>query len=325
MVLLKGRHYKRVQGLAQLLQDENIGGGNWRIANMWQAIEQGISSALGETFRVLDTRPASGGCINEAIHLLGKNQSFFVKLNSVEMLGMFEAEATGLAAIRASDTLRAPNPVACGVSGGKSWLALEYIAFGAQRPAASVRLGALLAEMHRSTADAFGWERNNTIGSTPQLNPWTEDWVSFLQDYRIGSQLTLACGNGLPSNTIASAEKLLEALPALFTHYHPEPALLHGDLWGGNWATDTRGLPVIFDPAVYFGDRETDLAMTELFGGFDTDFYRAYDAAWPLDPGYQTRKQLYQLYHVLNHFNLFGASYAGQAGTLIDRLLAQMT
>jgi len=292
---------------------------------MWQAIEQGISSALGEAFRVLDTRPVSGGGVYETVCLQGKNQSFFVKLNNVEMLAMFAAEAAGLAAIRASGTLRAPNPVACGVSGGKSWLALEHIVFGPQPPSASVRLGTQLAEIHRSTADAFGWERDNTIGSTPQPNPWTENWVSFLQHYRIGSQLTLARGNGLPSNTIAGAEKLLEALPALFTHYHPEPSLLHGDLWGGNWATDTHGEPVIFVPAVYFGDRETDLAMTELFGGFDSGFYRAYNEAWPLDPGYQTRKPLYQLYHVLNHFNLFGGAYAGQAGTLIDGLLAQVT
>jgi fructosamine-3-kinase len=136
--------------------------------------------------------------------------------------------------------------------------------------------------------------------------------------------LALAGRNNAPAKMVDRGQHLLELLPALFSDYHPRPSLLHGDLWGGNWEADGDGSPVIFDPAVYFGDREADIAMTELFGGFDRRFYQAYESAWPLDPGYRIRKQLYNLYHILNHFNLFGGGYARQAEGMIESLLAQL-
>lgn len=322
MVLGKDAHYKRQAGFTQLSGNEKMGGGKTGgVGSLWQAIERAVSDALGEPFRVRAERAVGGGCINEAVCLEGANRSIFVKLNRADRLAMFEAEAAGLAAIRASNSVRAPEPIAWGIDGERCWLALEFLALGPGQPFTGARLGEQLATMHRSVATAFGWERDNTIGSTPQPNPWTADWASFLRQQRIGPQLELARSNGLPASTLDRAERLQALLPTLFDGYHPQASLLHGDLWGGNWAADAGGNPAVFDPAVYFGDRESDLAMTELFGGFDAGFYRAYDRAWPLDPGYETRRDLYQLYHILNHFNLFGGSYASQARALIDRLL----
>ena len=263
---------------------------------MWQAIENSISGVLGESFKVLEREPVGGGCINEAFLLRGEQLSCFIKLNQADRLSMFEAEAAGLAAIRASCTLQAPQPLAWGVAGERSWLALEYIQFSPALAGSGALLGERLAAMHACSADAFGWDRDNTIGATPQPNPWTESWIRFLRQQRIGFQLELAAGKGLAAATLARGEQLLELLPRLFEGYQPPPSLLHGDLWGGNWCTDSGGNPVVFDPAVYYGDRESDLAMTELFGGFDRDFYAAYRAAWPLDAGYAARRDLYQLY-----------------------------
>lgn len=290
---------------------------------MWTLIEQDISRALGEAFTIQDRSPMDGGCINEAFQLEGRSCSLFVKLNSADRLAMFTAEAAGLEAIRASETLRAPRPIAWGVVGQRSWLALEFIPIAASGRRGGALLGEQLAAMHRSSASAFGWERDNTIGATPQPNPWTADWAEFFRDQRIGYQLGLARENGLPAGPLERLQCLLEVIPALLEGHSPQPSLLHGDLWGGNWGVDGDGGPVIFDPAVYYGDREADLAMTELFGGFDSSFYRAYRHAWPPEPGYPTRKRLYNLYHILNHFNLFGAGYASQAEALAEQLLSE--
>ena len=147
--------------------------------------------------------------------------------------------------------------------------------------------------------------------------------MRFLRERRLGFQLDLAAANGYRGRLQARGEQLLERLGQFFSHYRPKPSLLHGDLWGGNHAADAKNQPVIFDPAVYYGDRESDLAMTELFGGFSAEFHAAYRDAYPLDPGYAVRKTLYNLYHVLNHLNLFGAGYKSQAETMVDRLLSE--
>jgi fructosamine-3-kinase len=147
-------------------------------------------------------------------------------------------------------------------------------------------------------------------------------WPAFFRDRRLAPQLALAAHNGF-TTLQAPGQRLLEVIPALLPH-EPPPSLLHGDLWGGNWLADARGEPIIFDPAVYHGDREADLAMTRLFGGFGRAFYEAYQGAWPLPPGSQMRTELYNLYHVLNHANLFGGSYANQASSMIEHLLAHV-
>jgi fructosamine-3-kinase len=266
-----------------------------------------------------------GGCINETLCLEGEGRKFFIKLNDAARVEMLEAEAAGLQEIRASQSLRAPEPIALGTSNKRCWLALEYIELKSPRASTSELLGQQLARMHRNTADTFGWERDNTIGATPQPNPWSENWPRFFRDHRLGFQLALAAARGAPSPLIDSGNALTDDLEDFFADYRPQPSLLHGDLWGGNWGADEHGLPVIYDPAVYFGDREADLAMTELFGGFDSGFYSAYQADWPLDSGYSHRKHLYNLYHILNHFNLFGGSYANQAQNMIERLLAELS
>jgi fructosamine-3-kinase len=290
----------------------------------WTAIEQDISRTTGESFRVESARDIGGGCINNAARLEGGGRRYFVKRNDPDRRDMFAAEAEGLEEILDSNSVRVPHPVCHGADDAVSWLVLEYLDFGPPAGGSSARLGEQLAAMHRHTAEQFGWKRDNTIGSTPQVNARVDDWVLFYREYRLRYQLELAAARGAPSALVDSGARLLENLDDFFVGYRPAPSLLHGDLWGGNWGCDKRGRPVLFDPAVYYGDREADLAMTELFGGFDERFYQSYRQGWAIDRGYSTRKVLYNLYHVLNHFNLFGGGYAGQAQGMIDRLLAEV-
>jgi fructosamine-3-kinase len=287
----------------------------------WQSLEAAVERATGQAFKVRDSRSMGGGCINKAVLLSDGKRSFFVKLNAASRLSMFEAEAAGLDEIRAAGAIRVPEPVCTGTSGGNAWFVMEFIPMGGR---SNARLaGEQLALMHRKQADAFGWRMENTIGSTPQPNSWMKAWVAFWRDQRLGFQLQLAARNGYGGALQAKGEKLLGCFDRLLDH-DPAPSLLHGDLWGGNIGYADDGDPVIYDPAVYYGDRETDLAMTELFGGFGPAFYEAYDAVWPVDSGYAVRKNLYNLYHILNHLNLFGGGYAGQAQGMIERLLAEI-
>ena len=237
---------------------------------------------------------------------------------------MLEAEAVGLEELRRAAAVRVPRVLGVGSHGSQSWLALEWIELGARTGPAEAMLGELLASQHRCTAPEFGWYRNNTIGSTAQLNDWMGGWVEFFRERRLGYQLELAAMKGHDGRLLRRGEELLERMGGFFTTYRPVPSLLHGDLWGGNWGVEAGGNPVIFDPAVYYGDREADLAMTRLFGGFGARFYAAYEASWPLDAGSRIRTDLYNLYHVLNHLNLFGSGYSGQALALLERLLAEL-
>jgi len=292
---------------------------------VWQAIENAISRATGAPFKVISSSSLAGGCINQAVCLVGEGRQYFDKLYQAECLEMFTAEAAGLDEIRRSGAIRAPEPICMGVSEGQGWLVLEFIRMNSPGQETSTLLGKQLADMHRHTAPRFGWSRDNTIGTTRQNNHQTQDWVAFQRDHRIGFQLQLAGTNGAPATLLDRGQRLLHELPALFTDYQPQASLLHGDLWGGNWGCSAEGAPVIFDPAVYYGDREADLAMTELFGGFDDLFYQSYRQVWTVDPGYKTRKVLYNLYHILNHYNLFGGSYARQALTMIDALISEIS
>jgi fructosamine-3-kinase len=199
---------------------------------------------------------------------------------------------------------------------------MQYLELGRGGTSGWRAAGRQLAAMHRGTAKAFGWGRDNTVGATPQHNDWQADWVAFWRDRRLGFQLAEAARNGYRGRLQALGERLCERFAVLVDH-DPAPSLLHGDLWGDNIGFTGAGEPVIFDPATYYGDREAELAMTELFGGFSADFYAAYREAWPIDPGYTVRKTLYNLYHVLNHLNLFGGGYGGQAERMMQQLLAE--
>jgi fructosamine-3-kinase len=235
---------------------------------------------------------------------------------------MFAAEAAGLAEIARTGAVRVPHAVCHGVNAHASWIVLEHLDLRPGDDRSMRKLGSSLARMHRVTGSRYGWHRDNTIGATPQLNGGSDDWIAFWRERRLGFQLRLAAARGHSGRLIATGERLLEVLPSFFRGYTPPPSLLHGDLWSGNAGSTTAGEPVIYDPAVYYGDRETDLAMTELFGGFPRSFHEAYRAECPLDPGYPTRKHLYNLYHVLNHLNLFGGGYGAQAQRMIEELLA---
>ena len=291
---------------------------NELIANIADAVTQ----ATGMPFGPRDSRAAHGGDISQAFTLADGARTVFVKVQPAAKASMFETEAAGLAELARAGAVRVPEVICQGVAGRHAFLVLEHLPFGSRGDAAE--LGRQLAAQHRVTAPRFGWERDNWIGSTPQPNGWLDDWIDFWRTRRLGFQFDLAAKNGHGGALKSDGERLLAHLDAFFDGYTPVASLLHGDLWGGNHGYLADGAPVIFDPAVYFGDRECDLAMTELFGGYASSFYAAYHEAWPLDAGYATRKTLYNLYHVLNHANMFGGGYAGQATRMIGQLLAEL-
>lgn len=290
---------------------------------MWQAIGKAIRVATGEDFAVRKCRAIGGGCINSTYSVEDGALRFFVKVNRASGLAMFEAEADGLREIAGAGVIRVPHPVCAGVAEDSAFLVLEVIDFSSGRRGRTEDLGRRLADMHRVSATQYGWRRDNTIGSTPQVNTPADSWPEFWRCRRIGRQLALAADNGYGGALQRKGERLLARLDGFFAGYAPLPSLLHGDLWGGNYAYAATGEPVIFDPAVYYGDRETDLAMTELFGGFPEAFHAAYREAFPLDSGYPMRKALYNLYHILNHLNMFGEGYLGQAEGTIEKLLSE--
>lgn len=283
-----------------------------------------LSHALGTEVAAESERSVGGGSINSCVRFESAAGPLFVKHGDRSSLGMFQAEAEGLAELANARAVRIPQVLAVDEVDGIAFLALEWIDLRSGTSSSEKKLGELLAAQHRVTRDKFGWHRDNTIGSTPQANIESADWVEFLREQRLRPQLKLAESNGASEALIDSGERLCERLAHFFTDYRPSPSLLHGDLWGGNWGCDASGQPVLFDPAVYFGDREADIAMTHLFGGFGASFYSAYWGTWPLDKGVTSRVALYNLYHVLNHFNLFGGGYSQQALATIQRLLAEL-
>jgi protein-ribulosamine 3-kinase len=248
----------------------------------------------------------------------------FVKAGDATALAMFQAEATGLAALRDTGAVRVPEVLSCGIVGGQANIALEYLDLRPLNRSSGAALGEALAQLHRTMGPRFGWPSDNFIGTTPQENEWHDNWALFYANRRLRAQLKLAIRRGMERKLAEQGESLAERVGAFFVDYQPVASLLHGDLWGGNAAALPDGTPVIFDPAAYYGDRETDIAMSELFGGFPDSFYACYREAWPLDTGFEMRKTLYNLYHVLNHFNLFGAGYLSQARRMIEKLLAEL-
>jgi len=304
---------------------------------MWDKIAAHISETTGETFSIDNRHSVSGGCINQGYSISSSSRAYFAKINQASQIAMFEAEALGLQQMRATQTIRVPEPICWGTEGNSAYIVLEWLDLGSRGgESAWEEMGRKLAAMHKYTPPnppllrggeecnstllprVFGWDINNTIGSTVQINNWTANWAEFWAEHRIGYQLKLAKRRG---GHFPQGERLLEMIPKLLAGYEPQPSLVHGDLWGGNAGVTSAGEPVIFDPATYFGDREVDIAMTELFGGFPALFYRGYNQVWSLDGGYERRKILYNLYHILNHFNLFGGSYESQANQMIKRVL----
>ncbi|MFK0732878.1 MAG: fructosamine kinase family protein, partial [Gloeotrichia echinulata HAB0833] len=252
----------------------------------------------GEKFQTQQRRSISGGCINQGYAVSNTEITYFVKLNQASQMAMFEAESLGLEDMLATASIRVPKPLCWGTAGDSSYLVLEWLEMGAGNTKSWDQMGRQLARMHQwGDGGRFGWKINNTIGSTPQINTWTGDWVEFYTKHRLGYQFQLARRRG---GNFPQQEKLLAAIPELLANHQVQSSLVHGDLWGGNAGCTVSGEPVIFDPAAYFGDREVDIAMTELFGGFPAAFYRGYNEVFPLNAGYEQRKILYNLYHILN-------------------------
>ncbi|WP_373542993.1 fructosamine kinase family protein [Chamaesiphon sp.] len=298
---------------------------------MWSEIGAKITQVTGENFEIVDRQSIGGGCINR-VELISNaplsqrshpdRDRYLLKLNQPALVDMFAAEASGLLAIAATAAMRVPMPLCWGVVQTHSYLVLEYLDLTTNVTAQSwSQMGRNLAAMHQYRSierGKFGWHIDNTIGATPQVNTWATDWTSFFTTHRIGYQFQLA---GTKGGYFPQAAQLLAAIPHILAHHHPKPSLVHGDLWSGNASFTTAGVPIIFDPATYWGDREVDLAMTELFGGFPAAFYQGYNDIYPLDPSYSQRQQLYNLYHILNHYNLFGGNYQTQANRAIASLL----
>ena len=269
-----------------------------------------------------DWRPAGRGASGDTWRVQAADAAGFLKIADEPQRLVMEAE--GLQALAGCGAVRVPQVLAAGEAGGTGFLLMEWLELGRKTQPATARLGEQLARQHRCLGEQFGWRRHNFIGATPQFNTQSDDWLKFFREQRLGFQLRLAAENGYRGDLQEQGAELMERLPAFFIGYTPRPSLLHGDLWAGNWGVLGSGEPAIFDPAVHYGDREADLAMTELFGGFPQEFYSAYNAVWPLDNGYHVRRDLYNLYHVLNHLNLFGTAYLAQAQQLVERLLAQI-
>jgi fructosamine-3-kinase len=287
-------------------------------AALLHAIGTEIERVTGHSLGVCQARPVGGGCIHEAYVLVALTP-YFVKVNSVARAGLFDAEMDALQAIDATGAIRVPRPVVTGWHADRSFLVLEHVAMGRSAASSWETFGAQLAAMHRhrSANGSYGWHCANYIGATPQPNASSHDWVGFWREQRLGFQLKLAAEQGV---RFSGAERLLDQLPLFFEGYTPEPSLLHGDLWRGNASFTDDGIPIIYDPASYHGDRECDLAFTELFGALPAAFYEAYDEAWPRNQNWPMRRDLYNLYHVLNHFHLFGGSYHSQAQEMIHAL-----
>jgi len=287
-----------------------------------ESIQSGLNESHGSTTGLKWIRDLNGGDINQAALIQSKDNNWFVKYRRNAPPGIFQAEALALAEISATRCIRVPEAIAWGTVNDTSWLVLEHLELTSNGPASL--LGEQLAVMHDVSSNSFGWSGNNFIGTTPQLNDMSDNWAGFWRDCRMEPQLELAKGNGFGGRLLNRGERLMASIDQLMHDHKPAASLLHGDLWAGNKAFTSGGQPVIFDPASYYGDRETDIAMTELFGGFEPAFYTAYLAHSPLPEGYLLRRELYKLYHVLNHLNLFGAAYLSRCENIIDELLAQI-
>ena len=287
---------------------------------MWEQIVKAISEKTEKKFELEKTLSIGGGCINQAYQLVGKDDRYFVKLNTATKVEMFAVEALGLKQMYETQTLIIPKPICWGVAQDNCYLVLEYYDFGRGNNQSWIEMGRQLALMHeKGVANRFGWQENNTIGSTPQINDWYDNWADFFAEKRIGYQLQLARRHG---GSFPNSSEAIEKIRVLLGAHNPTPALVHGDLWSGNASFTAEGEPIIFDPACYYGDREVDLAMTELFGGFPALFYQGYQEIYPLDNGYKLRKTIYNLYHILNHFNLFGGGYQSQSQRMIKEILS---
>lgn len=299
----------------------DVDAGLARITLPVRSLSAAVAALRGDGVSLRSEQHLGGGSINEARRLqLSDGTRLFLKRNRLSHEGLFREEARGLLALRTEGGPRVPQPLALFEDDRYQYLLMEYVAPGGRSPAAWAMLGRRLAVLHASRrSERAGFPRDNHIGSTPQINTWSDDWHSFFARHRLLYQVELAARSGLAD---ASLVRGVERLAARLGELLPDcddasPGILHGDLWGGNVMMAESGEPVLIDPAAYYGHREADLAMTELFGGFSSAFYDAYREQWPLVPGYSERRDIYNLYHLLNHLNLFGRSYLSSCVSIV--------
>ncbi len=287
------------------------------------AVSAALQQVVGAQIGIDRVRTVGGGSINQAAVLETSDGEYFVKWNAHPIDDQFELEAMALDEMRASETeLVIPRPIVHRAPDGRApgFLVLEYLDPGQRVADFDEQLGRGLAALHRKTADGFGYHRDNYCGTTPQPNAWCDDWNDFYREERLRFQLELAVDKRSVSDSDRRAyETLLERLGEFLATDESVPSLIHGDLWSGNLHVAPNGRPSIIDPAAYYGHREAELGMMRLFGGFSDRVFGAYSDAWPLEPGWEQRLELYELYHLMNHFNLFGGGYGRRAFSIVKR------
>ena len=284
---------------------------------MNQEATEVIALISGKTVDVSSVNTVGGGCISSSYKVSTSEGSYFIKKASGREIAFLKCEERGLQELQLCKDIRTPQCLGFTEFDGSGYLLLEYLELTRHNSKSQRSLGKHLALMHKITAEKHGFHEDNFIGSHPQINDWYDEWIEFFINCRLMPQAN-DTGDQI---IIQKAGKLSSRLNDFFDGYSPQPSLLHGDLWGGNSSALRDETPVIFDPAVYYGDRETDIAFTEMFGGFTSKFYRSYNEEFPLNKGYRIRKDLYQLYHYLNHANIFGGSYLSSSNRILDNLL----
>jgi fructosamine-3-kinase len=284
---------------------------------MWHFISEQISQTTQQDFICDDIREIQAGHSHATFKVSGDHQRFVVKTNEKIYLANFEAEAEGLEHLRQSNLFKVPKVICTGVVSNHSFLVLEHVSMTDGDHNDWHKAGQSLAELHKTFSQKmYGWQSDNYIGLSPQSNHWTKKWSHFYAEQRIGFMLQLLYEKGI---RLVDIDKVVDVIKTLLAGHTPKASMLHGDLWQGNLGFSHHKF-VLFDPAFYFGDRETDLAMTELFGRFPDSFYQGYDEVWPVEHDYQYRKPIYQLYHVLNHALLFGGQYLDSAKLTLKNL-----
>ena len=273
------------------------------------AVEESLQPVLGNHLAISDFKPVGGGCINNGGKLITNEGPFFIKYNDARYEGMFDAEAKGLRLLKNAGSIHIPTVYTTGkTSQNQIFIVLEWIESGSKKRGFWKQFGQELASLHKVSSKQFGLEFDNYIGSLPQYNTQHDKWTLFFTEERIERQIRIGQDKGsLPEATIKGLRALYPLLNQIFPD--EQPALLHGDLWGGNFMVNDAGEPSLIDPAVYYGHREMELAFTKMFGGFDKAFYTSYHEAYPIEKGFDERKDLYNLYPLLVHVNLFGGAY----------------
>jgi protein-ribulosamine 3-kinase len=283
------------------------------------AVEEKLSQVFNTSITITKENPIGGGCINSAHKIETNHGSYFLKWNDTDAHpGMFEAEAKGLMMLQKANSIRVPAVIATGSGDNISFIVLELIEPGKRIKNFWQDFGERLAKLHKHTDQSFGLDHDNYIGSLPQKNSKHITWIDFFIVKRLGRQIEIASNSGVISKSIIRQfDSFITRLPELIPK--EKPALLHGDLWNGNYMVENDGSACLIDPAVYYGHREMDLAMTKLFGGFDEEFYEAYNATFPLQPGFESRVDIHNLYPLIVHVNLFGGGYLSQVKSILDR------